>query len=67
MLHNPSALAKGQEEVDRVIGNNRLPDFSDEESLPYITAMVKEVLRWDSVTPIGICSFRRPYRLRLVG
>ncbi|KAF4599322.1 hypothetical protein EYR40_006414 [Pleurotus pulmonarius] len=54
VLHNPAALAKGQEEIDRVVGNDRLPDFGDEESLPYISAIVKEVLRWDSVTPIAI-------------
>jgi cytochrome P450 len=27
--------------------------FDDEESLPYVSAIVNEVLRWKPVTPIG--------------
>ena len=57
MVLHPDVQMKGQEEIDRVVGNDRLPDFGDEESLPYISAIVKEVLRWDSVTPIGIYTF----------
>ncbi|KAJ7776053.1 cytochrome P450 [Mycena maculata] len=29
-----------------------LPDFKDEKALPYVGALVKEVLRWRNVTPI---------------
>ncbi|KAJ6484172.1 cytochrome P450 [Mycena sanguinolenta] len=29
------------------------PDFADELSLPYVSAIVKEVLRWRNVTPIA--------------
>ncbi|KAJ8518596.1 hypothetical protein ONZ45_g4351 [Pleurotus djamor] len=54
VLSNPSVLEKGREEIDRVVGNDRLPDFGDEASLPYISAIVKETLRWRSVTPIAI-------------
>lgn len=45
MILYPEAQRKAQEELDRVVGRDRLPEFSDEESLPYITAMMKEVLR----------------------
>lgn len=45
MLLYPEIQSKAQAEVDRVIGKDRLPDFSDEPSLPYVTALVKEVLR----------------------
>ncbi|KAF5381630.1 hypothetical protein D9615_005548 [Tricholomella constricta] len=51
---HPEVQAKGQEELDRVIGYTRLPDFSDRESLPYITAIVKELLRWSPVAPLGL-------------
>lgn len=51
----PEIQAKAQAEIDRVLGPNVLPDFSDEDSLPYITAIVKEVLRWNTVTPMGMC------------
>jgi cytochrome P450 len=54
MLANPEAQKKAQAEIDFVIGNGRLPDFDDEESLPYVSALIKEVMRWRSVTPIGL-------------
>ncbi|EAU86764.1 cytochrome P450 [Coprinopsis cinerea okayama7 len=50
----PEVQAKAQKELDRVLGPNALPDFGDEESLPYISAIVKEVLRWQTVTPLAI-------------
>jgi cytochrome P450 len=53
MLANPEAQKKAQMEIDSVIETGRLPDFEDEDSLPYVSALVKEVLRWRSVTPIG--------------
>ncbi|KAF5630496.1 oxidoreductase [Fusarium sp. NRRL 52700] len=40
---------KAQEEIDGVIGNERLPDCSDRPSLPYVNAIVKEVLRWHAI------------------
>ncbi|KAI0060062.1 cytochrome P450 [Artomyces pyxidatus] len=54
MVLYPDARRKAQQELDTVIGRDRLPDFQDEESLPYVTALVKEVLRWRPVAPLGI-------------
>lgn len=45
MLLHPHVLTKAQEEIDRVVGPKRLPDFDDRESLPYIEAIFQEVLR----------------------
>ncbi|KAF5680510.1 oxidoreductase [Fusarium circinatum] len=45
---------KAQEEVDGVIGNERLPDCLDRPSLPYVNAIVKEVLRWHPIVPMGL-------------
>ncbi|KAB8231120.1 cytochrome P450 [Aspergillus alliaceus] len=45
---------KAQEEIDRVVGTDRLPDISDCNKIPYINVVVKEVLRWHSVTPMGV-------------
>lgn len=42
-----------QEEVDRIIGDNHLPSFSDREKLPYINALVEEIFRWETTVPIG--------------
>ena len=49
----PEAQKKAQAEIDAVIGHERLPDFSDYDSLPYINAVVKETLRWQPVVPVG--------------
>lgn len=53
MLHHPEVQTRARQELDAVVGNDRLPTFDDEASLPYITAVVKEVLRWKPVTPAG--------------
>jgi cytochrome P450 len=49
----PDVLKAAQEELDRVVGKDRLPTFDDEERLPYIRAMVKETLRWRPVAVLG--------------
>ncbi|KAF7345632.1 Cytochrome P450 [Mycena venus] len=54
MLANPGAQKKAQAEIDSVVGVGHLPDFADESALPYVSAIVKEVLRWRNVTPIAI-------------
>ena len=54
MAMHPEVQRKAQEELDRVIGGDRLPAFEDQASLPYLNALLKEVLRWHIVTPIGL-------------
>lgn len=54
MMHYPEVQKKAQEELDRVIGNNRLPVGADKESLPYIDAIMKETHRWHPVAPMAI-------------
>ncbi|CZR68062.1 probable cytochrome P450 CYP2 subfamily [Phialocephala subalpina] len=49
----PEALPKAWEELDRVVGPHRSPDFDDEANLVYVKAFVKEVFRWRSVAIIG--------------
>jgi len=49
----PEAARKAQAELDSVTGHDRLPTFSDRPSLPYINALVSEVLRWHTVVPTG--------------
>ncbi len=50
---HPEVQAKAQAEIDAVVGSNRLPNFDDRPRLPYIDAMVKEVLRWNTVLSFG--------------
>jgi len=54
MVLNPGVMKKAQDELDRVVGKGRLPDFSDWDSLPYIDAIMKEVIRWNPPLPFGI-------------
>ncbi|KIW06079.1 uncharacterized protein PV09_03250 [Verruconis gallopava] len=49
----PDVVKAGQDELDRVVGPGRLPEFSDEANLPYISAMAKETLRWRPITKLG--------------
>ena len=52
-LH-PHVVKKAQEELDRIVGHERLPQISDQEDLPYISALIKELLRWVCPVPIGV-------------
>ncbi|KAJ7451064.1 cytochrome P450 [Mycena latifolia] len=50
----PEVQAKAQAEIDAVIGQSRLPTFADRESLPYIEAVCKELLRWLPIVPLAV-------------
>jgi cytochrome P450 len=54
MVHYPEVQAIAQAEIDRVVGQDRLPTYSDRLSLPYVEAVYKEVLRWHPVAPLGV-------------
>ncbi|KAF9000908.1 cytochrome P450 [Cyathus striatus] len=41
----PEIQAKAYEELDRVVGRDRLPNVDDEKNLPYIHGIIKEVER----------------------
>ena len=51
----PEVQKKAQAEIDAVVGSHRLPDFEDRPSLPYINAIVKELMRWHLILPL--CAF----------
>jgi len=49
----PEVQAKAFEEIDRVIGQDRLPTLEDIDDLPYMEALWKETLRWSPPFPIS--------------
>lgn len=53
MVLHPDVQRTAQAELDAVVGGERFPTFEDRTNLPYIDAMVKEVLRWNPVVPMG--------------
>ena len=54
MVLHPEAIRSAQAQIDAVVGHDRLPTVNDRDSLPYIAAVVREVLRWSPVTPLAI-------------
>lgn len=44
MINFPAVQKRAQEEIDRVIGGQRVPDLDDFDKLPYLKAVIKEVL-----------------------
>ncbi|KAI5890488.1 cytochrome P450 [Schizophyllum commune H4-8] len=54
MLENPEIQRRAQDELDNVLDPGRLPDFDDEEKLPYITAIIRETMRIHPVAPMAV-------------
>ena len=53
MPHYPLIMKKIQEEIDSVMGSDRMPEYDDADSLPYVRATVNEALRWRPVAVLG--------------
>ncbi|KAL1660654.1 cytochrome P450 [Schizophyllum commune] len=54
MATYPEVQRKGQAAVDAAFGFGHLPDFTDDVEIPYVDAIVKEVLRYRPVAPLGL-------------
>ncbi|KAJ3813269.1 cytochrome P450 1 [Lentinula aff. lateritia] len=54
MCQHPDVQAKGRDEIERVIGTDRLPTFEDRQSLPYVEAIYREVMRLHPALPLGL-------------
>ena len=54
MLIHPDVQRKAYTEIVRVIGRDRLPEFHEVDAIPYVHALVKELLRWQPVGPLGM-------------
>ncbi|PYI16946.1 cytochrome P450 [Aspergillus violaceofuscus CBS 115571] len=53
ITQNQGFVARARAELDAVVGPDRLPRPDDQPRLPYITAIVEEVLRWRPAGPEG--------------
>ncbi|KAF8910211.1 cytochrome P450 [Gymnopilus junonius] len=53
MLCYPEVQKNAQAELDRVL-EGRMPEFDDEPNLPYLSVVIKEVMRWKPVVPLGV-------------
>ncbi|KAL0958976.1 hypothetical protein HGRIS_014289 [Hohenbuehelia grisea] len=54
MAMHPEVQKKAQAEIDRVVGCKSLPDFAERKALPYVNAVIKEVVRWQPASPLAI-------------
>ncbi|KAJ3843054.1 cytochrome P450 [Lentinula raphanica] len=54
MTLHPEVQIEAQLEIDRVVGRSRNPTFADMKHLPYVRAIVKEVLRWQPAIPLAV-------------
>ncbi|KAI0058471.1 cytochrome P450 [Artomyces pyxidatus] len=54
ILAYPETQKRAQAELDVVVGRSRVPTFADLPHLPYVSAMVRETLRWGPVTPVAL-------------
>ncbi|KIW15247.1 hypothetical protein PV08_05292 [Exophiala spinifera] len=50
---NPDAIVRAQDEIDKVVGADRLPSWEDQPKLPYTTALIQELHRWATATPMA--------------
>ncbi|KAI9444581.1 cytochrome P450 [Lactarius indigo] len=54
MIAHPEVQKRAHIELDAVVGRSRAPTFSDAPNLPYIQAIVKELLRWRPALPFSL-------------
>ncbi|OJT15145.1 O-methylsterigmatocystin oxidoreductase [Trametes pubescens] len=53
----PEVQKRAQAELDSVVGPHRLPEYGDSPDLVYVNALIKELLRWHLVLPLGVPHF----------
>ncbi|KAJ7940382.1 cytochrome P450 [Mycena leptocephala] len=53
MITYPDVMRKAQAQLDEVVGSDRIPTLDDWDRLPYLRALVKELMRWRTTGPLG--------------
>lgn len=61
MTLHQDVQVKAQAEIDSLLEGSRLPEMQDQEHLPYVRNVLKEVLRWRSVAPLGMTALVSDY------
>ena len=54
LIYNPDAQRMLHQELDQVIGPDRLPELDDKKNLPYLEATITETLRLSSLVPLSV-------------
>ncbi len=54
LVKYPSIQTKLQEQIDKVVGRDRLPSIEDKSNLAYLDAFIYETMRYTSFVPVTI-------------
>lgn len=56
MVMNPSVVKEAQDAIDKAVSATNLPSFEDfsDHRIPYLDALVNEVLRWNPIAPLAM-------------
>ena len=54
MVTFPEVQSRAQAELDAVVGRARFPTYADAPRLPYVRAIIKEVIRWRPAVRLGL-------------
>ncbi|KAG1792663.1 cytochrome P450 [Suillus plorans] len=54
MVLYPDVQARARAEIDQALKHDKMPCPDDRASMPYLDAILREVLRWYPIAPLGI-------------
>ena len=54
MITHPAIQRKAQQEIDQVVGRDRLPKVTDKSNLPFTEAVTLEIQRIQTVIPLSV-------------
>ncbi|KAG2031493.1 cytochrome P450 [Suillus americanus] len=54
MVLHPEVQARARTEIDQAVRHDKMPCLDDRALLPYLDAILREVLRWYPIAPLGI-------------
>lgn len=63
MAVHPGVAHKVQQEIDEIVGRDRIPNLADRDYLPYLDAVLQEALRIAPPLPLGELSSLKPCRI----
>lgn len=58
LVLRPELVKVAQAEIDTVVGRERIPELNDRDNMPYMEALLQEVMRMCSVAPLGAIVLR---------
>ena len=58
MVRYPEIQTRVQEELDQVVGGDRLPSIKDRPDLPYTEAVIMEIQRHANIVPMGVAHIK---------